>query len=148
MVNMGGGCTTRAQNYDYAHRYASKNGVLPCCHFGVEVLNVVHDGHEWDVVTKKGASEELHKFEFVILSTGIYSNPQTPDWSQMPGKADFLGEIIHSSKLQSDQQLSGKRVLVIGGGRSSIDVVCTAVEAGAQSIHHVSFHFANLFLSP
>ncbi len=148
MVNTGGGHTTRAQNYDYAHRYASENGVLPCCHFGVEVLNVVHDGHEWDVVVKRGASEELHKFEFVIISTGIYSNPQTPDWSQMPGKSDFLGEIIHSSKLQSDQQLSGKRVLVIGGGRSSIDVVCTAVEAGAQCIHHVSFHFANFFLSP
>ncbi len=140
MVSMGGDCTTRAQNYDCAKKYASENGVLPCCHFGEDILNIAANGNEWDVIVKKGASEELHKFEFVILSTGLCSNPQTPDWSQMPGKAGFVGEIIHSSKLQSDQQLSGKRVLVIGEGRASIDIVCTAFEAGTRGIHHVSFH--------
>ncbi len=143
MVNMGSGLTNRTQNYAYAHHYASESGVLPCCHFGVEVLNVLHDGHDWNVTTRSGIREELHKFKFVVVSTGMYSNPKTPDWSQIPGKADFLGEIIHSSELRSVQQLSGKRVLVIGGGRSSIDVTCTAVEAGAKTIHHVSFHFAN-----
>ncbi len=148
MVNVGGGHTTKAQNYDYAHHYATENGVLPCCHFGVEVLNVWYDDdHDWNVATRSGISEELHKFKFVVVSAGIYSNPKAPDWSQWPGKADFLGEIIHSSELQSDQQLSGKHVLVIGGGRSSIDVICSAVEAGAKCINHVSFHFVKI-LSP
>ncbi len=143
MVNTGSGLTNRDQNYAYAHHYASESGVLPCCQFGVEVLNVLHNGQDWNVTTRSGIRQDFHKFKFVVVSTGMYSNPKTPDWSQISGKAVFLGEIIHSSELRSAKQLSEKCVLIIGGGRSSIDVVCMAVEAGAKATHHVSFHFAN-----
>ncbi len=140
-----GDLISRSQIQDYQFRYAKTFGVLPCCNFGVEVMSVQHDGREWNVSTTSSDGQQVHKFEFMIVSTGIYSNPKIPHWSDLPGGAEFTGEIIHCTNLQHAEQLSGKRVLIIGGGKSSIDCTCTAAEAGAKKIHHVSSYI--LFFS-
>ncbi len=133
-----GDLISRAQIQDYQFKYAETFGVLPCCTFGVEVTSVQHDGHEWNVSTMSSNGQQTYKFEFMIVSTGIYSNPKVPHWSDLPGRAEYTGEIVHSTDLQSEEQLSGKSVLIIGGGKSSIDCTCTAAQAGAAKTHHVS----------
>ncbi|RAL66248.1 hypothetical protein DID88_005919 [Monilinia fructigena] len=44
-------------------------------------------------------------------------------WPDIPGLSDFQGEVIHSAKWNQNYEFKNKRVGVIGGGSSSIQIV-------------------------
>jgi cation diffusion facilitator CzcD-associated flavoprotein CzcO len=58
----------------------------------------------------------------VILANGTLAEPHVPAF---PG--EFTGELLHTSAYKSADQLSGKRVLIIGAGNSGCDIAVDAV---------------------
>ena len=56
----------------------------------------------------------------LICAAGPLSEPSLPD---VPGLADFRGEVFHSSRWNHDYSLEGKRVAVVGTGASAIQIV-------------------------
>lgn len=59
--------------------------------------------------------------DFAVVSTGMYSQVKNlPDWAT--NKGSFTGQIIHSSQYLDQSIAKGKKVLVIGCGKSGIDI--------------------------
>ncbi|WP_042381598.1 flavin-containing monooxygenase [Streptacidiphilus melanogenes] len=70
----------------------------------------------WEVDTEQGR----YSAKVLVAATGPLSDPSVPD---IPGIADFPGEVFHSAQWNHDYDLAGKRVAVIGTGASAIQIV-------------------------
>ncbi len=65
----------------------------------------------------------------VCIATGHHATPKN---ARFPGDATFTGQIIHSVKYKSASlnEMTGKRVLVVGIGNSAVDVATNLVTEG------------------
>ena len=114
---------------EYLTKYAEHHGVTSHIRFNctVEALkNRNGSSPAWTVVYRNNS--ELHEddFDLVVICIGLYSN--VPNMPEFPGQERFTGEIMHISRLKSLKQVEGKRVAVVGFGKSATDA---AVETAA-----------------
>jgi len=65
----------------------------------------------------------------IVFATGAYGPPR---FLELPGAADFKGEILHSSQYSDGSKYKGKKVAVIGAASSGHDVSVDLWEAGAD----------------
>merc|ERR1712039_425473 len=86
-------------------------------------MGVVRFEREGDLV--------IEEFDYCVTCTGMYSgNPHLP----LPkGAGVFQGEILHSCTFLDKEQVKGKRVVVVGGGKSAVDNAVSAAKAGTSS---------------
>src|SRR3954462_9224968 len=75
------------------------------------------DDHVWRLTTATG---EEHSARYVVGATGVFTHPKPPD---IPGVGDFAGTVMHTARWDHSQDLSGKRVGVIGTGASGVQVI-------------------------
>ena len=73
------------------------------------------------------------QFDFVVIATGMYGGA-SPHMPAYPGKEMFKGEVLHSFHFTDREQARGKRVVVVGGGKSSVDCAVAAVKGGAAEV--------------
>jgi dimethylaniline monooxygenase (N-oxide forming) len=74
--------------------------------------------------TKTG-SREKKPYDFVVVASGIYFDPYVP---QFPGQNKFTGKILHSSHYRSPTLVTGRKVVVVGYGKSALDVAGEAAK--------------------
>ncbi|MEM8944136.1 MAG: NAD(P)-binding domain-containing protein [Planctomycetota bacterium] len=106
----------------YLHDYAEHFGITRHIQFNTaaDELNPTQRG--WRVRLSDG-SERL--YAGVVIANGHNWDPRVPTY---PG--EFQGQTLHSSEYKTPDVISGKRVLVIGGGNSGCDL---AVEASLHA---------------
>jgi dimethylaniline monooxygenase (N-oxide forming) len=64
-------------------------------------------------------SKTKFEFDLVIICVGVFSSqPHVP---QFPNREKFHGVVMHNSELKSAEQLSSKRVVIVGYGKSATD---------------------------
>ena len=109
---------TQPEILAYVDRVARHHGLEAITRFGVELLGAQWDegARRWRVETTAG---ELTA-RFVVAAAGPWNEPKIPD---LPGLADFPGEVWHSARWDHDFDLAGKRVAVIGTGASAVQFV-------------------------
>ncbi|MCG6121523.1 MAG: NAD(P)/FAD-dependent oxidoreductase [Microvirga sp.] len=74
----------------------------------------------WTVRLKRGdGSERTVRPRHLVFANGVSSYPYIPD---IPGLADFKGDVIHSEGFQSGAAWSGQRAFIIGTGSSANDI--------------------------
>lgn len=116
----------------YLERYADHFGLRAHIWFGTEVARVepVGDGRRWDVTIRgsHGGQERTLRYDAVVVAVG---HNRSPRWPEIPGLADFRGEVLHASAYSDAAQLRGRKVLVVGGGDTGCDI---AVEAARQAV--------------
>ena len=78
------------------------------------------------------AYEEV--FDLVVVATGLYSN--TPNMPSFPGESGYQGTILHNSEVKTRAPLEGRRVIVVGYGKSATDMALEAA-AVADEVHIV-----------
>jgi hypothetical protein len=115
---------------EYLERYAERFGLLPHIHprSAVERVEPAAEGG-WRVRLADGRQRH---YAGVVIASGHNHDPRFPD---IPGR--FSGPFLHAADYTSPTQpvdLSGRRVLVIGGGNSACDI---AVDASAQAARTV-----------
>ena len=88
-------------------------------------------GSSWYVDYQHNGEEKQGKFDLVVICIGLYSN--TPNMPSFANREVYNGEVIHNSELKSQTQLQGKRVAVLGYGKSATDAVLEATEVSAES---------------
>ena len=94
----------------------------------------------WTVNTDKGPKN----FDFLILCTGPYNKPYMPTFKN---QAQFQGKVLHSSQFINSAALCrGKKVLVIGSGKSAFDILGQAHKHGAEV--EAVMRQAHWFVSP
>lgn len=119
-------------NPDWSHRFARQGEILAylkhCAdkydlrrhlRLGAEVREARFDEvrQRWVVTLTDGTRLDS---ELLISATGQLSLPSVPE---LPGQADFQGQVFHSARWDHDLALEGKRVAVIGTGASAIQFV-------------------------
>ena len=104
--------------WQYVEDVTDRHGLREHLVFGTEVLRADWDAGpaRWRLRTSRG---ELTA-DVVIAASGPLSEPSLPD---VPGLADFPGEIFHSARWNHSYSLEGKRVAVVGTGASAIQIV-------------------------
>lgn len=126
------------QMLDYLCNYAQHFGLTEKITFNttVESIRSVPNDTGWDITLNTG---QTHRYEGVIICNGHHWDRR---WPEYPG--EFTGELIHSKDYKEPSQLAGKRVLVIGGGNSSCDIVSEAARVSASA--HLSIRRGYWFL--
>lgn len=116
--------------FDYLHEFADRYGVSPRIEFDTRVAEAAWDeaGSRWRVVSTDG---RMWNARYLIWSGGLFSQPTLP---KVKGLETFSGESIHTTDWRDDIDLTGKRVAVVGGGATSIQVVPYAAEQ-ARTLH-------------
>ncbi len=113
----------------YLVNYAKHFGVWPHIHFKTPVTQIRKrsgDKPGWVIRFDDDGIRRDQEFDLVVICIGLYSN--TPNIPRFPGQDAFKGEILHNSEFKSRDQLKGKKVAVVGFGKSATDA---ALEAAA-----------------
>ncbi|MGB3374084.1 MAG: NAD(P)-binding domain-containing protein [Microbacterium sp.] len=104
----------------YFDAYADRFGLRDLFRFDTTVTRIEpHSDGGWSVHAEGTASR---RYDGVILANGTLAEPNVPAF---PGA--FTGEIMHTSRYKSAEQLRGRRVLIIGAGNSGCDIAVDAV---------------------
>jgi dimethylaniline monooxygenase (N-oxide forming) len=75
--------------------------------------------HQFEVVVRPSVGNQISlEFEFVVVCNGVFSEPQMP---HLDGQELFRGSILHSRQLTDPRMVIGKRVVVVGAGKSALD---------------------------
>ena len=115
---------TQAEIRDYLRDVAAQFGVLEHVRFGCEVVGAVFDepAARWALELADG---EVQEADVLVCATGQLSRPRVPS---LPGHERFTGAQFHSAQWDHSVDLRGKRVVVVGGGASAIQVVPAIVD--------------------
>ncbi|MHC5109259.1 MAG: flavin-containing monooxygenase [Planctomycetota bacterium] len=114
----------------YLEDYANHFGVTPHVRFGTTVVGLRErtDGSPGWTLSYRGVdgAEDSEDFDLVVVAIGVYSHtPHMPDFAD---RQRFNGRVIHNSQLQSRDHLRGKKVVVIGYGKSATDAAILAAD--------------------
>jgi len=125
---------------EYLERYAEKCGLSERCKLNTKVVKAekrTEGGWKVEIETKKDFEEytvrEVLECDKLIVATGVTSSPNMPedlDWKE------FEGPVMHSKEVgEKHKQLTAdkvKRVTVVGGSKSAVDVVNMCALAGKE----------------
>ena len=108
---------------DYFDRYVDHFGIRETITFstGVESARRGEDG-VWEVeISGEGAAggRETRRYDAVVVCNGHHWDPRWPE-PAFPGSFDGLA--MHAHDYRRPEQLAGKRVVVVGGGNSGMDI--------------------------
>lgn len=121
---------TGTEYASYLEDYARSHGLSSQIRFQTRVIKVERDGgggggtpSSWRVTTTHPErGEEQHLFDSVAVSIGSHQHPNIP--TNIEGLENFTGSVDHSYNFYQDtSKWRGKRVVVVGIGESSSDIV-------------------------
>ena len=102
----------------YVEDVTDQHGLREHLVFGTELVRADWDAAlaRWRLRTNRGEITA----DVLVSASGPLSEPSLPN---VPGLADFPGEIFHSARWNHSYSLEGKRVAVVGTGASAIQIV-------------------------
>lgn len=118
----------------YLSDYCDEFGVRSRTRFDTRVTGLSpRDGDRpgWVLTLNDGTHDSEAEFDLVVICIGTFSSQ--PNIPQFPGQEKFQGVVIHNSELKSPDQIAGKRVLVVGYGKSATDSALEAAKVASQT---------------
>lgn len=116
---------------EYLRAYADRFSLLARIRFNTPVISLTRrgQGREWTVATPSG--ERL--FPQVVVATGAFQR-----WTLPPvqGLESFLGDagVAHTSQYVDPERYRGRRVLVVGGAISALEIASDLAMSGAARV--------------
>ena len=106
---------------DYFDRIATEFDIRPNIRFRTEVIAARYaaDG-TWQVQVRGPDGDETLAANAVISAVGQLNRPKLPN---IEGVGTFAGPAFHTAQWQSEHDLAGKRIIVIGTGASAFQTV-------------------------
>ncbi|MGH3971304.1 MAG: flavin-containing monooxygenase [Mycobacterium sp.] len=103
----------------YAEYCVDKYGIRPKIRFNTKVLGAEFDDEHalWRVQTDPGG---VVTARFLVNASGVLTVPKLPD---IDGVDSFDGITMHTARWDHGQDLTGKRVAIIGTGASAVQVI-------------------------
>jgi len=81
----------------------------------------------WD----EGGAANSAAFDLVVICIGLYSNK--PHMPEFPGRDGFGGEVMHVPAFQAREQLAGRRVCLLGYGKSATEAALELAAVAAET---------------
>jgi len=110
----------------YLRAFADNYNLRSVITTGTGVRQAEWSGDHWTLELETGAQRS---FEHLVCANGTQWDPAWPD---IPG--EFAGQLMHSQEHWSSQTFVGKRILVIGGGNSGVDIACDAASTANRAV--------------
>lgn len=125
----------------YLGDLASSSGLSDLIEFDAEVASAVWDERRsmWSLTATDG---RRWNSRFVVWAGGLFSQPIVPN---TPGLDRYEGTQVHSAEWSESVDLEGKRVALVGGGATAIQILPYAAE---QAAHVVNFVRTPSYVSP
>jgi cyclohexanone monooxygenase len=103
----------------YADRCVDKYGLRGKIRFGTKVTGAAFDDESdcWRIDLDSGDSLTAR---FLVNASGVLTVPNLPD---IDGVDSFAGVTMHTARWDHSQDLTGKRVAIIGTGASAVQVI-------------------------
>ncbi|MCB1366462.1 MAG: NAD(P)-binding domain-containing protein [Rhodobacteraceae bacterium] len=109
---------------DYLRGFAQDYRLAEHTRFNEGVAQAEPVDGGWRLTTSQGKVED---FRWLIAANGSNRKPLLPHW---PG--DFTGTLRHAASYRNANELSGKRVLIVGLGNSGVDIACDATRTAKR----------------
>ncbi|WP_445170076.1 flavin-containing monooxygenase [Mycolicibacterium sp. Dal123E01] len=103
----------------YAEHCVEKYGLRSRIRFNTKVTGAVFD-EQHDLWRLELDSGEALTARYLINASGVLTIPKPPD---IDGVNSFAGLTMHTARWDHSQELSGKRIAVIGTGASAVQVI-------------------------
>src|ERR1700736_1532378 len=103
----------------YAELCADKYGIRWKIRFNTKVVEAAFD-EEQDLWRLQLGSGEQITARFLVNASGVLTTPKLPD---IAGVDSFDGITMHTARWDHTQDLTGKRVAIIGTGASAVQVI-------------------------
>ena len=123
---------------DYLQAYADHFEISPRIRFDTQVTHLARaegSSGRWEITTNQNNSVDQEIFDRVVICIGLYSN--LPNLPEFPGSEEYQGQVMHNSRLKSADQLKGRRVAVVGYGKSASDAALESTTAAIET--HIVF---------
>ncbi len=116
--NWGRAYPLRDELLDYLRDCAERYGVMPHVRLGCELLEArwVAAERRWELETTGGPLAA----RVLVPAPGLLSEPSSPE---LPGLERFAGNSFHTAEWDHSDDLTGRRVGIIGSGASAVQVV-------------------------
>jgi 4-hydroxyacetophenone monooxygenase len=114
--------------HKYLARIACGFSLREHIRFETEVETLTYDDRSasWTVVARdRSGATQTHRVQAVITAVGQLNRPSYPD---IKGRERFAGPAFHSAEWNTDLDLTGLRVAVIGTGASAYQIVPSVVD--------------------
>jgi PPOX class probable F420-dependent enzyme len=124
----------------YLEAYAETNGLTRHIEFGAAVQHAEPTGGGWRVTLDGGRARE---FDWLVVASGHYWEPVVPE---LPG--NFAGESLHVRAYRTPTPFAGRRVVVVGGAQSALDIatelsgVAARVTLACDHVQHLLPRYA------
>lgn len=119
---------------NYLREYATRFNITEDIQFETEVISITKETEGWTVTTQsttdESAAPQQAEFDYVVVCSGLNYHLKRPDIS---GEGAFDGRVLHSCEIKEYDQLRDKRVVVIGFGKSALDISVEAATVGLSS---------------
>ncbi|NBH11275.1 NAD(P)/FAD-dependent oxidoreductase [Amycolatopsis sp. SID8362] len=114
----------------YIRATAAASGITDHIRFGHRVVRASWSSAtaRWTVSTAHGATFTCR---FLYLCSGYYSY-ESGHVVDFPGRAEFVGEIVHPQHWPESLDYTGKRVVVIGSGATAVTLVPALASRASQ----------------
>jgi len=89
----------------------------------------------WQLTLQHDDETQTETFDYVIIAVGQYTGRK--QHLNLMGQSAFNGTIMTEVDIQSLDVFKDKRVVVVGFGKSALDMVTFAVKQGASEVHQV-----------
>jgi cation diffusion facilitator CzcD-associated flavoprotein CzcO len=103
----------------YVQHCAGKYGVAPHIRYGSRVVRARFDAGSDTWATELDDGRTVTS-RYLIAATGLLSQPKYPE---IPGLESFAGKSMHTARWDHRQDLTAKRVAIIGTGATAVQVV-------------------------
>lgn len=109
-----GAFPSRLELIDYLHRYVETFHID--VRTNAKVSAIVRDSQRWELVT----NTTRYLADHVVVATGFDQVPYIPEWA---GLDSYTGICRHSAQFGDVGEYVNKKVLVVGGGNSGVDIL-------------------------
>lgn len=116
-----------AQYLQYLKGVTAKYDVIDRVQLSTQVLSCEWDDRtsKWIVTTMCDGRVKQQVARAVITALGFFGTPVIPT---IPGRDKFAGVVMHTSEWDSDVDLTGKKVTVLGAGCTAVQLVANIAD--------------------
>jgi dimethylaniline monooxygenase (N-oxide forming) len=114
---------TAEQVRGYLASYVERFGLTPLIRLSTEVVRVSRRETGFEVEARGADGSAAVQCDFIVVCAGTFSEPHVP---AIEGADRFAGVLLHSSQATDPALFVGKRVVVVGAGKSALDCAAWA----------------------
>ncbi|KAG2427939.1 hypothetical protein HXX76_011926 [Chlamydomonas incerta] len=125
---------TGAQVQAYILAYAQHFGLLRLVRFNCKLLRLRWhaDRRQWEALYSNTQADKFYKVtaDYVVMCNGIYSKPYIPEYQ---GVESYMGTQLHAKYFTDMSTVKGRRVVIVGAGKTALDCVSGLVSANTAA---------------